>query len=744
MSGRMLRKTIVEQIRLVLLFLGLIASGLVTIHPSAAAQDASTRVNRTPVTTPVNSAPIRHVARQSSGQPNQSQPQQPQFQHGQGQGQSGPAQSVPHSMPPAVPTNQTSFGIPIEIHQHPERISEFQLLVSNDQGANWGLYQRRQPNDTEFLFEATQDGEYWFSMRTIDRNQQARPSGPPRPELVVAIDTQKPQLRLDAVITQTGSIVSRWNAIDPTLRPQTFKLQYRATGGLLRRAGDWLDVRAVPGELTRAGELEGDIDWWPEIDAPSLELRAEIRDAADNVTVVTRRIDIPKVARQLRPDTPRTAFLPKDPIQEHRQLTGDSAGLNWPSQTTNERGNGNPAGNGTQSQGSPNRIADSTMSSGNPASDANRALQGSVQTVMASTSPAQEERQPGQGARPQEQRSTPSGFSPPNLVQSPTAPQTAPLQSPYQMASQPMRDESANDLSPSGDRQYNQGATGTVDTPTPPLNSIQRDGGSSFQNELRQPTTDANRGVEEILPGTLPSPVQTSPIQQVTLPPGEHALLTNRRQFRLTYEIDAVRPEAVDEVELWMTKDGGNRWEMWATDPDRQSPFPVDIPDEGIYGFRIVVTSTEGFSGRAPQAGDLADIWVDVDLTRPQAVIKAAPLGQGPQAGKLIIQWQATDRKLATRPVSLYYAETLEGPWSVIAAGLENTGTYPWRVDSQIPKQIFLRMEVKDRAGNLAVHDFATPVDLHRLNPTGRIRGFDDSPGGVRSAAKIAPFRKLR
>lgn len=39
----------------------------------------------------------------------------------------------------------------------------------------------------------------------------------------------------------------------------------------------------------------------------------------------------------------------------------------------------------------------------------------------------------------------------------------------------------------------------------------------------------------------------------------------------------------------------------------------MEVFDEGIYGFKIVVSSCEGFVGKVFVVGDLVDIWVNVD-----------------------------------------------------------------------------------------------------------------------------------
>jgi hypothetical protein len=135
-----------------------------------------------------------------------------------------------------------------------------------------------------------------------------------------------------------------------------------------------------------------------------------------------------------------------------------------------------------------------------------------------------------------------------------------------------------------------------------------------------------------------------------------------------------------------------------------------------------VVKTGSGLEGPAPESGDLPDVWVGVDLTKPAASLVSAEQGSGDEAGEMVIAWEADDERLAARPVSLRMSESAEGPWHTIASGLENTGRYVWRIDQRTPKQVYLRLEVRDEAGNIRVDDSTEAVAIDRVRPQGRIR----------------------
>ncbi len=202
------------------------------------------------------------------------------------------------------------------------------------------------------------------------------------------------------------------------------------------------------------------------------------------------------------------------------------------------------------------------------------------------------------------------------------------------------------------------------------------------------------------------------------LPPGQQPRMVNSRLFELAYDDRSIGPPATTRVELWRTADGGTSWSSFALDEDNRSPLTTTVDKEGIYGFRIVVLDGSGLGDRPPQSGDSPEIWIGVDVTQPTARITAA----SPDSGKLIISWQAEDTMLAARPVTLLFSDSPGGPWSTVAAELENTGRYAWPVDARVPRAIYLRLEVRDEAGNVGIFETNQSVAVDRTNPATRIR----------------------
>jgi hypothetical protein len=208
-----------------------------------------------------------------------------------------------------------------------------------------------------------------------------------------------------------------------------------------------------------------------------------------------------------------------------------------------------------------------------------------------------------------------------------------------------------------------------------------------------------------------------------TAPDRIGARVVNSRTFDVEYSLESIGPWGVAKVELWGTHDGGRTWQSFGVDNDNRSPVRATVPTAGVYGFRIVVDGANGAAAPRPRNGDKPDLVVAVDLEPPTAELLSAEVGQRNLTGHLVVRWAVADTNLEPRPISLFYGSLPNGPWSTIAAGLENTGGYTWRLGRHVPDRFYLRLEARDVAGNLATCQTPTPILLNRPQPTGRLRG---------------------
>ncbi|MFO0969477.1 MAG: hypothetical protein U0793_28295 [Gemmataceae bacterium] len=192
--------------------------------------------------------------------------------------------------------------------------------------------------------------------------------------------------------------------------------------------------------------------------------------------------------------------------------------------------------------------------------------------------------------------------------------------------------------------------------------------------------------------------------------------LVGSKRITLNYELKDVGPSGVSVVELWYTMDGRswNKYPVKFGEDPTQKNIAFDVVGEGLYGITLVAKSGVGLGERPPQAGDRPQIWIEVDLTKPDVRLQNVMVGQGPEKGKLFITWMARDKNMARDPITLSYAESPSGPWTPIASKLANTGRHIWTMPERVPYQFYLKVEAIDQAGNIgeAVTESLIRVDL--------------------------------
>ena len=199
---------------------------------------------------------------------------------------------------------------------------------------------------------------------------------------------------------------------------------------------------------------------------------------------------------------------------------------------------------------------------------------------------------------------------------------------------------------------------------------------------------------------------------------------SNSNRFSLEYELEAVGASGVESVELYGSVDAGRTWKRWGADPDRKSPFDIETKGEGIFSFQIVVLGNNGLASPRPLPGDAPDIAVVVDQTIPRTRITSARYGEGDRTGSLIIRYECSDDNLMSRPVAIAFSDSMDGPWTTIAAGLRNDGLYVWPADPKLPPKIYLRVDAKDQAGTPGSYLLDQPIATGGLAPRARILGF--------------------
>jgi len=231
----------------------------------------------------------------------------------------------------------------------------------------------------------------------------------------------------------------------------------------------------------------------------------------------------------------------------------------------------------------------------------------------------------------------------------------------------------------------------------------------------------------DIAPAQSPAPAPT-PAPAASPPAVGERMLVASPRFNLRYAVDDAGQGGPAVVELWLTQDSGRTWFRSGADPDRISPYPVDLGGEGTFGVNIVAKSASGLGDPAPAPGDRPQLIVEVDATPPTVQLDPPVLGTGEHAGKVSLRWRASDPHISERPVVISYRADQPGArWQPITDRIENTGTYVWMPPKNVAPRFHLRVDVVDSLGNRSSADTSAggPIILDRARPRSRIIGLD-------------------
>jgi hypothetical protein len=214
--------------------------------------------------------------------------------------------------------------------------------------------------------------------------------------------------------------------------------------------------------------------------------------------------------------------------------------------------------------------------------------------------------------------------------------------------------------------------------------------------------------------------------------------IVKAREVRLDFTVGKVGPSGLGNADIYVTLDKGAHWKKMpgevpislaqGTDlhgtESVSGSVSVQLPAEGtIYGFIVAVKSKAGLAPPPPKDGDAPEALVELDTTAPKGQL-FRPQPDPSQPNTLLLVWEAKDRNLADKPITLEWAEQKDGPWNPIGEGaLPNTSQFPWRLPDRLPPRVYLRLTMRDLAGNEARAQTDKPELIDLSVPQTRITG---------------------
>lgn len=622
--------------------------------------------------------------------------------------------------------SRPEFIIPFQVDSNGTPPREVILEASEDLGVTWYVVSRGDVLTRQFRFRSPKNGDYIFRLKMVD--DSGRTFNNPGEPLRICVDTEKPVAKLAIDMDTYGDLNARIQIAESNLDKDSIKLEYQT--------GESQEWQSIPIELDRNQKTEdwlGFGKWSIPATTRQIIIRLSGRDKAGNAFEVIRTPDIPKTA------------VARSGIQFASQPSRDqipSPGGNAPAIGSGAAipNEGLPKVHVLQNQvAAPNRSVTNSIGAQQQLIENQQKLieqllnQQRQEAAARALDPALR----SDTSSPIDSRGVPEFGLPVSFGErsqameiGPPAPESYsgnqnPSKTTFlggaktEQSNSPIRALSEEEILAMNTRINGE-------APAPRVADVGRriadqQQVSDKQSGLQMPLADDLKNGHSSDTPSLPS--FGSPVELSSQP-----LFSRTRSFSLEYGIENDLGVPVRTVELWGTTDAGRTWDYWGDDPDRTTPFDIEVEADGLFGFRMVIVGNNGLAQNRPKNGDDADAWVKVDTVPPKVRLQSALYGRGSEAGSLIIEYLVTDPDLGGRPISLYYAPTSDGPWEEITSGLTNTGKYAWAANPNLPPEIFLKIRAVDAAGNISEHTMDIPIKVQGIAPRGKIRGIGGVP----------------
>ena len=661
--------------------------------------------------------------------------------------------------PPKYILKSRSFSIPFSVDRQETGTAEIRLYVIRPNQASWELCDSIAvgSHQQKFDYVADHDGKYLFATLATGQIKREFDQRSLKAQLCVVIDTSEPKLTLEVDANLDGEIIVQYS-VDNISDVKEMHVRYVTDSD-----PSWKD--AVPSQASTAGRFQinpsRNLAW----NHASVEL--VVMDQAGNVAKLIKHLRRPRLANE------EVSTIASQPSSS--KIDGTLAGFREQSSDIQEKATDSitlPSGGSQQQDQAKDqqgwvRIAQLGNPPRRPISLFEK-LFGVAPPVAPGSSSSL-----GSSTRTPASSSSFSGAIPSRLVGDPQEllpPPASPAQigegfslnGPKQQAfrqqsnsptsSEAARDPSAVELVPETTATWIEGQSSSgspssisnrkAETPAQAMRPIDetsevvtllQEGENQGSRSSVEPSDSATRYESQradLTDRTVANPQGSSMFDRVP------TRFSKGKRFSLDYELEAIGAQGAESIELYGTTDAGKTWQLWGSDPDRMSPFDIETQDIGAFGFRICVVGRNGLASPRPLAGELPDIFVVVDTEKPQVKITGARYGEGTRTGSLVISYECDDRNLPARPITLAFSDSLEGPWTTIVGGLRNDGQYIWAADPNLPRQLYLRIDAIDEAGNRGVYLLDQPIDTQGLAPRAKIRGFQPLSKGMPAGGK--------
>ena len=208
-------------------------------------------------------------------------------------GESPAGSSAAANNPPAESNvayiNTRVFNLPVIVYD--ESPIELRLFVSANRGETWDFVSRHLPTQPNIPYSAPADGEFWFYLHTLTRQNPAPIPPDFNQPLRLIIDSQRPILDATASPADGGGVLLGWSIEDLNADPAAISIAVRPKVSAGPEA-NWETV-ALPAARPGEDPLHRQILIWPQLEQRVLEFQFITRDRAGNQSQSIREVQQP-------------------------------------------------------------------------------------------------------------------------------------------------------------------------------------------------------------------------------------------------------------------------------------------------------------------------------------------------------------------------------------------------------------------------------------------------------------------
>lgn len=202
----------------------------------------------------------------------------------------------------------------------------------------------------------------------------------------------------------------------------------------------------------------------------------------------------------------------------------------------------------------------------------------------------------------------------------------------------------------------------------------------------------------------------------------EAAPLSKDREVLVHVKVKAAGPSGLALLQLWVTRDGGRRWEYAGSSRDPEKPFTFR-GEKGRYGFSVTAVGGSRLVEPHPMPGDKPEAETEISPDEPVVQLEVGHVARFPKAGDTVsFSWNVMDDDLPESPAVAEY-RTSDGRWVEIFRGGPAEGNHVWTLPAVSMAISELRVRARDVRGNTGEKAVRVPCWIDADAPTADILG---------------------